>query len=45
MIVTFFLRDNVHIVIAIEVYGIIVTRAFSASLHRFSSIQNKMNRP
>ncbi len=35
MIVTFFLRDDVHFVIAIEINGIIVTKAFSASLHRF----------
>ena len=37
------LKDDVHFVIAIEINGIIVTKAFSASLHRFSSIQNKMN--
>ena len=41
MVFTFFLKDNVHNVIAIENNGIIVTGAFS----RFSSILNKVNQP
>ena len=41
MVFTFFLKDNVHNVIAIENNGIIVIGAFFA----FSSILNKVNQP
>ena len=42
MVFSFFLKDNVHIVIAIEYNGIIVTGAFFS---RFSSMLNKVNQP